>query len=283
MKRSLILIVLLFTAAVSASCAKKEVTTEQEPAKTNETAVIEQAPDSDRAYIEKSGTLRIGIIEYTTSNGDNAASPLTGFYVEMAELVCEKLGIEAEFVTTGPETAGDELNNKTIDCIWNVLTGNEGYIKNADFTKPYLCNKQVTVISVGTAEQYTKPEDLEGLPVAAAEGSDGATALLKTFPGAIFLAVGSQDDALLEVKSGTAEAAVIDLTTAEALTGEGGKYEDLLIVHSINMQDKEFAVGFRRGSDMAEKVNGILVSLKNDGLLEKIAEKHKIVGHLCAD
>ena len=39
-----------------------------------------------------------------------------------------------------------------------------------------------------------------------------------------------QTEALMEVKAGTADAAVLDLTLAKTMTGEGTNYEDIVIV-----------------------------------------------------
>ena len=61
--------------------------------------------------------------------------------------------------------------------------------------------------------------------------------------------------ALLEIKSGTADAAVVDSVMAEAMVGEGTDYSDLMIVDGITLAEEEYAIGFRDGSTAVEPIN----------------------------
>ena len=60
---------------------------------------------------------------------------------------------------------------------------------------------------------------------------------------------------------------------AKACVGEGD-YADFMIVESIDLEDEFYAIGFRVGSDMTEKVNDIIDKMIKDGRLAKIAEKY---------
>ena len=62
-------------------------------------------------------------------------------------------------------------------------------------------------------------------------------------------AVSSQADALMEVASGTSDAAIIDLLMAGAMIGDGTSYPDL--VHTDELTTEEYGVGCRKGSDLA--------------------------------
>ena len=57
----------------------------------------------------------------------------------------------------------------------------------------------------------------------------------------------------MEVAAGTADAAVLDLTLANAMIGEGTDYADLKIVDELNAE--EYGVAFRKGSDAAAAVD----------------------------
>ena len=95
-------------------------------------------------------------------------------------------------------------------------------------------------------------------------------------PSAAFTGVLAQSDALLEVKAGTADAAVIDVTMANAMVGEGTDYADLMIVTGIDLMDEEYAVGFRLGSDVTAKANEAISALLSDGTLKALAEKYDL-------
>ena len=74
--------------------------------------------------------------------------------------------------------------------------------------------------------------------------------------------------------SGSADACVIDITMANAMTGEGTSYADLTT--ACELTTEEYGIAFRKGSDVAEKVNTILDELKADGTLDALAEKYQL-------
>lgn len=76
----------------------------------------------------------------------------------------------------------------------------------------------------------------------------------------------------MEVAAGTADAAVLDLTLASAMIGEGTDYADLEIVDELNAE--EYGVAFRKGSDAAAAVNEAFAALKEDGTMQTLADKY---------
>ena len=78
--------------------------------------------DSDLAYIQSNGKMVIGYTVYEPMNYTDADGNFTGFDTELATAVCEKLGVEPEFVEINWDTKETELAAKSIDCIWNGLT-----------------------------------------------------------------------------------------------------------------------------------------------------------------
>lgn len=233
----------------------------------------EAAPEDDFAYIQAKGTLVIGITNFAPMNYYDEAGKLVGFDTEFAEAVCAKLGLTPEFIEIDWDSKELELAGKKIDCIWNGLTVNEERKANMDFTTSYLKNQQVVVIRTEDAAKYIDTASLSGLVVVAEASSAGAAAIAATLPDAEFTEVQAQSDALLEVKTGKAAAAVIDLTMASAMTGEGTDYSDLTIA-PIDMLDEEYAVGFRLGSTATEKFNAVFAELLSDGTLAALAEKY---------
>ena len=75
-----------------------------------------------------------------------------------------------------------------------------------------------------------------------------------------------QTDCLMEVAAGTADAAVLDLTLANAMIGEGTDYASLKIVDELNAE--EYGVAFRKGSDAAAAVDAAFDELKADGTMQ---------------
>jgi len=84
----------------------------------------------------------------------------------------------------------------------------------------------------------------------------------------------SQGDALLEVASGASDACIIDQLMAGAMIGEGTSYPDLVLVEGLNAE--EYGVGFRKGSDLAGKLDSFLDEKYADGTLDEIAQRYGI-------
>ncbi len=237
--------------------------------------------ESDWKYIEKKDTLVIGITDFEPMNYRDANGEWTGFDTEFAVAVCEKLGVTPEFIEIDWDNKILEVNAKSIDCVWNGMTLTQEVTNSMDCSKAYINNAQVVVMNADAIEQYTDVESLKGLAFTAESGSAGEGAILENGLDADYTAVSTQADALLEVLSGSSDACVIDITMAAAMTGEGTSYEKL--AYSIPLTTEEYGIGFRKGSDMAAKVDGIVEDLIADGTLQAIAEKYGLSAALVAN
>ena len=235
------------------------------------------SPDSDSAYITNNGKMVIGITEYQPMNYYDDNGELTGFDTEFAKAVCAQLGIDAEFQIIDWDTKETALKAKNIDCIWNGLTVTEERRENMDFSRVYLNNKQCVVINQSNASVYTDAASLSGAMISAESGSAGEDAIAAdaSLSQASYTASASQADALLALKAGNYDAIVIDYTMAQASTGSGD-YADLMIVDGIDLNDEQYAIGFRVGSDMTEKVNAVIEDMIADGTLAALAEKYEL-------
>ena len=109
-------------------------------------AAVSQAAGSDLDYIKGKGKLVIGYTVYEPMNYTDADGNFTGFDTELATAVCEKLGVEPEFVEINWDTKVVELDAKSIDCIWNGMTLTDDIMQNTATTKAYAKNAQVVVV-----------------------------------------------------------------------------------------------------------------------------------------
>ena len=253
--------------SASASAASSE-------AASSEAASSSTAADGDLDYIKGNGKMVIGYTVYAPMNYTDDEGNFTGFDTELATAVCEKLGVEPEFVEINWDTKIVELDAKSIDCIWNGMTLTDEIMQNAACTKAYAKNAQVVVVKDGT--EYSSTADLVGKTVLAEAGSAGESAIQddENLSQADSVSKSVQTDCLMEVAAGTADAAVLDLTLANAMIGEGTDYANLKIVDELNAE--EYGVAFRKGSDAAEAVNAAFDELKTDGTLEALAAKYDL-------
>lgn len=86
--------------------------------------------------------------------------------------------------------------------------------------------------------------------------------------------VTSQADALMEVASGTSDAAIIDLLMAGAMIGEGTSYPDLKLGEELTKE--EYGIGCRKGSDLVSYINAFLSASYADGSMLELAKTYGV-------
>lgn len=270
MKKLISTVLALGMAASLAACGSSASTAASTAESTVESTAA--AGDSDLDYIKGKGKMTIGYTVYEPMNYTDADGNFTGFDTELATAVCEKLGVEPEFVEINWDTKIVELDAKSIDCIWNGLTLTDDREANMACTKPYVKNAQVVVMKADA--DYTSTADLAGKTVVAESGSAGETTIEEDegLQQADFVAKSVQTDCLMEVAAGTADAAVLDLTLASAMIGEGTDYANLVIKDELNVE--EYGAAFRKGSDVAAAVDTAFDELKADGTMQTLADKY---------
>ena len=272
---SALMLALCFACAAPVAAAVEATEAPAEATEAPADATEAPAADDDWSYIQSNGKIVIGITEYEPMNYYDASGKLIGFDTEFAEAACAKLGLTPEFVVIDWDTKELELSSKKIDCIWNGLTLTEERKANMDCSPSYLRNQQVVVVLASDAANYSDAASFAGLTVVAEAGSAGAAAIAANMADADFVEVQAQSDALLEVKTGKAAAAVIDLTMANAMTGEGTDYSDLTIL-PIEMPGEEYAIGFRVGSSATAQFNEIIAAFATDGTFDTLAAKYDL-------
>ena len=229
----------------------------------------------------KKDKLIVGITEYAPMNYKDEAGNWTGFDTEFAQAVAAELGMEVEFVVIDWDNKIMEVNAGSIDCVWNGMTLTEEVLAGMDCTDPYIKNAQVVVMKADKAAEYTTVESMKALKFAAEAGSAGEAAIKDSGLDGAYTAVLDQAAALLEVKSGAADACVIDITMANAMTGEGTSYADL--TYTLSLTSEEYGIGFKKGSDMPAKVNEVMKKLIENGKLDEIAAKYDLTNALISN
>ncbi|MBR3502803.1 MAG: transporter substrate-binding domain-containing protein [Clostridia bacterium] len=249
------------------------------------------ADESDWAYIEGKGKMVIGMTLFAPMNyyeGDE----FVGFDTELAKAVGEKLGVEIEFIEINWDSKEIELNSKNIDCIWNGMCITEERKQNMSITNAYLYNTQAIVAKADKIDALLA--NIAGAYVVAEQGSTGEGKLLGSieddetvvvsakeyFASANYTAVDSMAKALMEVKAGTADIALVDSVCALAMVGEGTDYADMVVNLDNNFGLQEYGIAFRKGSDVTEKVNEAIKELTLDGTVAEIAAKYGLVDAL---
>ena len=214
-----------------------------------------KSADSDAAYVKQNGKLVVGITDFQPMDYQDADGSWIGFDADMA----------AAF-------------GKTIDCVWNGMTLTDEVKSAMECPNAYCNNAQIVIVPAAVAAQYQSADSLGSLNFAVEAGSAGkAVAEANNLK---YTEVVDMATALLEVKSGTADAAIIDSLMAAAMVGEGTDYADL--TYTVGLDTEEYGVGFRKGSDLAAALNDFFKSAYADGSMTACAEKYGVQAALIA-
>ncbi len=232
--------------------------------------------ESDLAYVQEKGTLVVGITEFEPMDYQDADGNWIGFDADAATAFAESLGVDVEFQLIDWDNKVLELDGKTIDVVWNGMTLTDEVLSAMECSNAYFNNAQVVIVSADVADQYQTEDSLSELTFAVESGSAGEEQAEEY--GLTYTSVQDQATALLEVSSGTADAAIIDFLMAAAMTGEGTSYADL--TYTVSLNSEEYGVGFRKGSDLAEALNSFFADAYADGSLQEIAETYGIADML---
>ncbi len=230
---------------------------------------------SDLEYVKEKGTLVVGITEFEPMDY-RSGEDWIGFDADMAKAFAESLGVKVEFVEIDWDNKVLELNDKKIDCVWNGMTLTDEVKSSMSCSNAYCNNAQVVIVNKDVADKYTTADACKSLRFAVEAGSAGEeNAAENEFD---CTPVKDQATALLEVKSGTCDAAIIDSLMAAAMVGEGTSYANL--TYTVKLNSEEYGVGFRQGSDLTSALNDFFASATADGTMQKIAETYGVQASL---
>ena len=224
----------------------------------------DDAVDSDLAYVQDKGTLVVGITNFAPMDYQDESGEWIGFDADLAKAFAESLGVEVVFQEIEWGNKVFELDGKTIDVVWNGMTLTDEV--SMECSNAYCNNAQVVILPAAEAENYPDAASMADLQFAVESGSAGMDMAIEN--GFNYTEVIDQATAVLEVSSGTCQAAIIDSLMAAAMVGEGTSYADL--TYTISLNSEEYGVGFRKGSDLCAA----------DGTMQERAETYGVTAAL---
>lgn len=205
-----------------------------------------------------------------------ATGEYTGFDLDLAQEVCDRLGWELVKQPIDWDSKDMELNSGTIDCIWNGFTMN-GREDDYTFSKPYIDNSQVVVVN--TDSGIASLDDLAGKIVAvqsdssalAALAGDDATKENKKLCASFaeLQQIPSYETALLNLESGAVDAVCMDIGVANyKVASSDGKFTIL----ADQISTEQYAIGFKLGNEeLRDTVEATLMEMYEDGTVAEIA------------
>ena len=221
----------------------------------------------DMEYVKEKGVLVVGITDFAPMDYKDAAGQWIGFDADMAKAFAESLGVKVEFVEIDWDNKIMELDNKSIDVVWNGMTLTDEVKEGMETSNAYCDNAQVVIVNSSVAETYKTAKACKKLNFAVEAGSAGAAAAKDK--GFKYVEVQTQAAAVMEVAAGTADACIIDSLMAAAMVGEGTSYPQL--TYTVSLTSEQYGAGFRKGSNLAAALNDFFKSSYADGTMQAIA------------
>lgn len=150
---------------ISDSAATAESTKAEETTTATE-ANTENEADDELAQIQKNGVLRVGVEgTYPPMTYHDEEGKLTGFDVEVAEKIAEKLGVTAEFTESGWDSLLAGIDSGRLDTVINAVSITDEREIKYDFAGPYFYITQQIVVAADD-DSITDMDSLKGKKVA---------------------------------------------------------------------------------------------------------------------
>jgi polar amino acid transport system substrate-binding protein len=198
---------------------------------------------------------------------------IVGFDIDLAREAGKRLGLKVTFKPIDWSAKEAELNGKRIDVLWNGLTITEERKANILFTKAYLENRQIVIVTGKSPIQGKSA--LAGRVVGVQEGSSAVDAVGKDAATARSIKELKQYSdnvtALMDLSAGRLDAIVMDEIVGRYYTSKKpGEYRIL----DENFGAEEYGVGVRKdAADLAGKLDKALDEMKGDGSAAAISRK----------
>ncbi|MBO7214810.1 MAG: transporter substrate-binding domain-containing protein [Clostridia bacterium] len=248
--------------------------------------------DSESIVDVTPNQITVGYTVYSPMNYTDENGVFCGFDTELALRVFGALGYDVKFREIDWANKYVELNNGTVDCVWNGFTRNSTDKNDAgdvvsreelcDFSIDYMVNGQVLISK--SAKAITDLSGLNGKSLAY-ETNSAADSLINgeesDFAGLTINKANLpyQINAAEQVMNGSKDYAVIDVILAKDLIANNPAYSDV-VINDIDLGVEYYAIAFKTGSSLTAKVNAMLVAFAQVGYLTELATKYGVESSL---
>lgn len=266
MKKFSLAFLLLMAMLVLAACGGGA---EEDPA-TDDAAENAGSEEDLLAKVQEEGTLVIGTEgTYPPFTFHDASGELTGFDVEIAREVAERLGVEAEFLETQWDAMFAGLDAGRFDMVANQVGINPERQESYEFSDPYITSTAVLVVAEDDTEIQSF-EDLDGKLSAQSLTSNYAETA--TSFGAELEGVEGFNQAIELLNSGRVDATVNDNLTVLDFLKQRPDAQVKVVDESEDAAQSGLL--FRQDSGaIVDEVNKALADMIEDGTYDEISEE----------
>lgn len=237
------------------------------------TVVVAQAGTLDE--IQDRGVLRVGMepgympFEMTNQKGD-----IIGFDVDVVKRMAKAMGVKLELVSTAWDGIIPALLTKKFDLLASGMTVTQGRNLKVNFAAPYIVVGQTILIKKELAGEIKSYKDLNDpkYKVISKLGTTGEQAVKRMIPKCTYISFETEQEGLMEVVAGKADAFVYDLPFQAIANKEKGEGKLVFLDTPFTFEPLAWAV--RKGdADYLNWLNNFMNQIRNDGTYDKIYKK----------
>lgn len=256
-KLFIVLITMLFGAAMLSGCGKSGEQSKQAPANT-----------------ESNKELVVGMsLDFPPFETTDANGKPTGVGVDMAYDLGKALGREVRIENIARSGLIPALQTKKIDMIISSMTITEERLKSIDFSQPYAKGWMCLLINKNSPVEKVEDLNVKGRKIAVHNGTIAYNYSQKNLPNAEMLVFEDVKTCILEVIQGKADALIYDQITVY----DTWKANEATTKANLTPIDSKmnWGVGIRKeDAALTEKVNTFIDDYKKNGGFDKLADKY---------
>ena len=254
------------TAAATTAEEKAEDTTaaESKDETSAEAAEIEAAKEAAGGKLVMATNAEFPPYEY--HDGD----AIVGIDAEIAKAIADVLGMELEIEDIAFDSIIPEIVSGKADMGLAGMTVTEDRMQSVDFSDTYAKASQKIIVTEDS--EIASPDDLKGVIVGVQLGTTGDIYVSDLeADGTTVERYSKGFEAVQALSQGKIDAVVIDGEPAKTFVAET---EGLKILEE-SFTDEEYAIAVKKGNtELLEKINGALKTLKDNGTLDEIVAKY---------
>lgn len=228
--------------------------------------------DQSLKKVLDAGQLVLGLDEnYPPMGYRDESGQIVGFDIDMAQEVCDRLGIRLVLQPIEWDKKEDELNGGNIDCIWNGMSVSPERVLSMCLSRSYLRSELVFVVM--SDSNIKDVQDIRGKSVGVQLGSTTEDELRRStlISDITLVGYGDNKELMQDLEQGKVDVAFIDTITTYYFNSMNN--ESFSILPTVFSRE-EIAIGFRK-EDIAlrDKIQETIDEMNADGTLKKISEK----------
>ena len=203
----------------------------------------------------------------------NENNEIVGVDIDIANAVCEKLGMELKLQQISWASKEQELDSGNIDCIWNGFGYTEDRAETMTLSDSYLKGEMYFILKDGS--EIKNQEELKGKKIGVQSGSVQESDLENSEFGKNIEIVPFSDfvTAFTDLEVGGIDALYTSSVIGNYLINS--REENYITIPSENITKADgMVIAFKKGNtELRDKIETALKELEDEGKLKEISQK----------